>query len=161
MTTVLAAKTTLAPKLQAPARWFLVNADGLVLGRLATAVATVLMGKHKTLYTPHVDVGDFVVVVNAEKVKITGRKMEQKYHDYFTYHPGGRKVVSYKRMMERHPERIIELAVRRMLPKTRMGRAMYKKLKVYPGPDHTHQAQQPITLDLSEGLANGLAKLTH
>jgi len=130
----------------------------MVLGRLAADIATILMGKHKPIYTPHVDVGDFVVVVNAEKIKFTGRKIEQKAHDYYTYYPGGHKHVPYERLIEKHPEKIIELAVRRMLPKTRLGRKMYKKLKVYRGTDHPHQAQQPVKLDLSQSLAGALQK---
>lgn len=156
MTAVLIPKTTVARKGQVARQWFVVDADGLILGRLASDLATILMGKHKANYTPHVDVGDFIIVLNAEKIRVTGRKAEQKSYDHYTYHPGGRKVISYDRMMEKHPERIIEMAVRRMLPKTRLGRAMFKKMKVYCGSKHEHQAQQPVALDLSAGLKKAL-----
>jgi len=128
--------------------WHLVDASDKVLGRLATELATILMGKHKPTYTPHVLTGDFVVVINAEKVKLTGRKIEQKEYDHYTYYPSGRKVVPIDRMMERHPERVIESAVRRMLPKNKLARQMLKRLKVYAGPAHPHAAQQPEPLDL-------------
>jgi large subunit ribosomal protein L13 len=128
--------------------WYHIDATGLVLGRLATRIATVLMGKNKPTYTPHVDTGDFVVVTNASKVRITGRKIEQVEHDYYTYYCGGRKVVPLQRMMERHPDRVIKLAVRRMLPKNSLGRKLLTKLKVFDGPEHPHQAQQPRPLEL-------------
>ncbi|MCK6455842.1 MAG: 50S ribosomal protein L13 [Phycisphaerae bacterium] len=142
------AKSYLAKPGEVPRRWHVVDASGLVLGRLASRVATVLMGKHKARYTPHVDTGDFVVVTNAAKVKITGRKLDQVEHDYYTYYAGGRKVIPLKKMMETHPDRVIKLAVRRMLPKSAMGRRMLTKLKVYNGTEHPHQAQcpQPMTL---------------
>jgi len=130
-------------------QWYVVDADQKVLGRLATRLATILMGKHKPTYTPHVLSGDFVVVINAEKVKLTGRKMQQKTYDRYTYYPGGRKVVPIAKMMARHPERVIRLAVQRMLPKTKLGRQMLKRLKVYAGPEHPHQAQQPQPLELN------------
>jgi large subunit ribosomal protein L13 len=129
-------------------RWHLVDASDKVLGRLATAVATVLMGKDKPSYTPHVDVGDFVVVVNAEKVRVTGRKRQQKQYDYYTYYPGGRKVVDLATLMDKRPEKVVELAVQRMLPKNALGRQMFKKLKVYRGPEHPHAAQQPQPLQV-------------
>jgi large subunit ribosomal protein L13 len=129
--------------------WHLVDAEGKVLGRLATELATILMGKHKPDYTPHVLTGDFVVVVNAGKIKLTGRKIQQKEYDRYTYHPGGRKVESIAEVLAKHPERVIESAVRRMLPKNKLGREMLKRLKVYGGPDHPHQAQQPKPLELS------------
>lgn len=131
------------------ADWHLVDADGKALGRLAARVATILMGKHKPTYTAHVLTGDFVVIVNAEKVRLTGRKMEQKEYDHYTYYPSGRKVTPIARMMERHPQRVIQLAVRRMLPKSKLGRDMLKRLKVYAGPDHPHRAQQPRALELA------------
>jgi len=129
-------------------QWYFVDADGKVLGRLAARLATVLMGKHKPTYTPHVLTGDFVVVVNAEKIKLTGRKMQQKEYDRYTYYTDGRKVESIAMLMARHPERIIRLAVQRMLPKNKLGRQMLKRLKVYRGPEHPHQAQQPQPLEL-------------
>ncbi|NLX05465.1 MAG: 50S ribosomal protein L13 [Phycisphaerae bacterium] len=160
MTAVLTPKTTLARKGHTDQRWFQVNADGVVLGRLASDLAMILMGKHKPMYTPHVDVGDFVVVLNAEKVKFTGRKIEQMSHDYYTHFPGGHKIIPYEQLMAKHPQRVLELAVRRMLPKNKLGRHMLKKLKIYRGDKHNHQAQQPVALDLSNGLAEGLAKLS-
>jgi large subunit ribosomal protein L13 len=141
-----AAKTFMAKPGQLDQKWRLVDADGRVLGRLATQLATVLMGKHRPEYTPHVAMGDFVVVVNAEKVKLTGRKAQTKEYDRYSYYPGGRKVVPIGTMMQRHPERVIQLAVRRMLPKNKLGRQMLKRLKVYAGPDHPHQAQNPEPL---------------
>lgn len=126
----------------------MVDAEGKVLGRLATKLATVLMGKHKPTYTPHVDTGDFVVVTNAAKVKLTGRKLEQMFHDYYTYYTSGHKIVPYAQLIQRHPDRIIKLAVRRMLPKSALGRRLLTKLKVYAGADHPHQAQQCRPLNL-------------
>ncbi len=129
--------------------WHHVDADGKILGRLATKIATVLMGKHKPTYTPHIDVGDFVVVTNAEKIVVTGRKAEQKEYDHYTYHTGGRKVIPYAKVLADHPDRIILLAVRRMLPKNAMGRRLLTKLRVYRGESHPHQAQccEPLNLD--------------
>jgi large subunit ribosomal protein L13 len=130
-------------------KWYWVDADGKVLGRLATKLATVLMGKHKPVYTPHVDTGDFVVVTNAERVRLTGRKAESMEYQSYSYYPGGQKVVPFAEMQRRHPERIIRYAVRRMLPKNAMGRRLLGKLKIYRGPDHPHQAQQCQPLDLT------------
>ena len=124
-------------------RWHLVDAEGKVLGRLAVRIATLLMGKHRPDWTPHVDCGDQVVVTNAAKIVLTGRKAEQKMHRRFSGHPGGQKVIPYGRLLEKHPERVLELAVRRMLPKNRLGRRMFTKLRVYPGAEHPHQAQHP------------------
>ena len=123
--------------------WYHLDATDLVLGRLAVQVATVLMGKHKPIYTPHVDTGDFVVITNAEKIKLTGRKVDEITYDRYSYYPGGWKSVTAREMLAKHPERVVSEAVRRMLPKSALGRNMLKKLKVYPGPDHPHQAQQP------------------
>jgi large subunit ribosomal protein L13 len=141
-------KSFVAKKGQVEQKWVLVDAEGAVLGRMAARIAPILMGKTKPTYTPHVDVGDYVVVVNAEKVKLTGKKTEQKEYDWYTGYPSGRKVVSFARMLARKPERIVELAVRRMLPKTQMGRKALKKLKVFPGPDHEHHAQKPEKIEL-------------
>ncbi len=124
--------------------WHHVDASGLILGRLATKIATVLMGKHKPTYTPHVDVGDFVVVTHAEKVKLTGRKLDEITYDRYSYYPGGWKSVTAREMLDKHPERVLSEAVRRMLPKNALGRKMLKKLKVYAGEQHPHAAQQPI-----------------
>ena len=127
-------------------RWYLVDAEGQVLGRLATRVATILRGKHKPEFAPHLDVGDHVVVVNAEKVHLTGRKLTTKIYRWHTGYMGGLKQVSAGRMLETHPERVIEWAVQGMLPKGRLGRAMAKKLKVYRGPEHPHASQKPEPL---------------
>jgi large subunit ribosomal protein L13 len=124
-------------------KWHVVDAEGVSLGRLASDIAIVLMGKHRPEYTPHVDTGDFVIVTNAGKVQLTGRKAEQKFRRRYSGYPGGLKVEPYGSVRERRPEVLIEDAVRRMLPKNRLGRVMLKKLKVYPGAEHPHQAQQP------------------
>ncbi len=129
-------------------KWYVVDAEDKVLGRLASEVASILRGKNKPIFTPHVDTGDFVIVVNADKVRLTGRKWDQKVHAYHTGYPGGRREISYKEMRDKHPERIVELAVKGMLPKNRLGRQMYKKLKVYAGAEHPHQAQQPEELNI-------------
>ena len=129
--------------------WHHVDADGKILGRIATEIATILMGKHRPEYTPHVDSGDWVIVTNAQNVVMTGRKLEQKTLQSFSGYPGGQKVRTYADVMEKHPERLIELAVTRMLPKGRLGRQMGKKLYVYTGADHPHQAQQPMTLEIN------------
>ncbi len=123
--------------------WFVLDATDQILGRLATKIATVLMGKHKPTYTPHVDTGDFVVVTNAGKVRVTGRKADVMVYPRYSYYPGGYKEIPYKRVLERHPERILQEAVRRMLPKNALGRKMLKKLKVYASDTHPHTAQQP------------------
>jgi len=129
-------------------KWYLINAEGQVLGRLSTRIADLLRGKNKPIYTPHMDTGDFVVVINAEKVVVTGKKAEQKEYQRYSGYPGGQKRIPYKRMLEEHPERIIEHAVRGMIPHNRLGRAIFKKLKVYAGPDHPHAAQQPEMLGI-------------
>lgn len=145
-----AMKSFLAKPGQVEGKWHLVDASNQVLGRLATELATVLMGKHKPTYTPHVLTGDFVVVINAEKVRVTGRKDEQIEYDRYSYHPGGRKVVPYKEMLATHPERIIQSAVKRMLPKTKLGRDMLSRMKIYAGAEHPHQAQQPEPLKMTK-----------
>ena len=131
------------------ANWHVVDATGQVLGRLAARIAVILQGKHKATYTPHVDTGDFVIVINAEKVALTGRKAEVKEYDTYSRYPGGRHLYSYSRMQQLHPEKIIELAVRRMLPKSKMGRNILGKLKIYRGAAHPHSAQQPRELNLA------------
>jgi large subunit ribosomal protein L13 len=128
---------------EASREWYMVDAAGLTLGRLATQIASVLKGKHKPIYTPSMDCGDYVVVINADKVRITGRKMEQKFYYRFSGYPGGLTAISLGDQMANHPERVIQAAVRGMLPKNRLGRQMIKKLKVYASPEHPHQAQQP------------------
>jgi len=160
MVTTLIDKTTLAKKGKVAQRWFLVDAKGLVLGRLASDIATILMGKHTPRYTPHVDTGAFLIVTNVDAMKITGNKLEQESYDYYTYYPGGHKYVSWQDMFEKHPDRLLMLAVRRMLPKNKLASAMLSKLKIFRGNEHPHQAQTPVVLDLSKGLAKGLQKLS-
>ncbi len=128
-------------------KWHVVDAQGANLGRLATEVALVLRGKRKAQYTPHVDTGDFVVVVNAQKVQVTGRKAEQKLYRRHTGYPGGLKEMTYEEMQQKKPEEIIKKAVKGMMPRTRLGRQQLKKLKVYAGPEHPHKAQDPQALE--------------
>lgn len=135
-------------EIEANRKWFVVDADGKVLGRLATRVATILRGKHKPTFTPHLDVGDHVIVVNADKVHLTGRKRADKMYRWHTGYIGGLKEVRADDMIRTHPERVIEWAVQGMLPKNRLGRAMAKKLKVYRGTAHPHEAQRPQTLEV-------------
>lgn len=127
--------------------WRHVDAEGEVLGRLATRIATVLMGKHRPTYTPHIDGGDYVIVTNAEKIVLTGRKAEQKMTLRFSGYPGGLNAESYESLLKRRPTAVVEHAVRRMLPKSSLGRQMFRKLKVYAGSEHPHAAQSPIPLD--------------
>ena len=128
--------------------WFLVDASGKTLGRLASELARRLRGKHKPVYTPHVDTGDYLIVVNAEKIFVTGNKLADKKYHRFTGYVGNLKTETLSQALERHPERVIEIAVKGMLPKGPLGRAMYRKLKVYKGAEHPHAAQQPQTLDI-------------
>lgn len=140
-------QTTLASPQTAPAKkWHIVDAENVSLGRLASDIAVVLMGKHRPEYTPHVDCGDFVIVTNASKVGMTGRKAEQKFKQTYTRYPGGMNMESYASLRERRPEELINLAVRRMLPKNKLGRHMLKKLKVYPGVDHPYASHKPTAL---------------
>lgn len=136
-------KSYMAKANEVERKWYVIDAEGKVLGRLASEIASVLRGKRKPIFTPHVDCGDFVIVINADKVVLTGDKLNQKIHAYHTGYPGGRKEVVYAEMMEKRPEKVIELAVKGMLPKSRLGRQMIKKLKVYAGPEHPHAAQAP------------------
>ena len=129
-------------------QWFLVDAENQTLGRLATVVASVLRGKTKPNFTPHLDTGDFVIVVNAEKIKVTGKKSDQKLYRRHSGRPGGMKVETFKSLQSRIPERIVEKAIKGMLPHTRLGRQLFNKLKVYKGSDHPHSAQEPKTLNL-------------
>lgn len=129
-------------------KWYVVDASGQVLGRLSTRVATVLRGKHKPAYTPHVDGGDHVIVINAKRVVLTGRKLKEKVYYRHSGYPGGIRAQTAEEMLRKHPERLIEKAVKGMLPKNSLGRAMFKKLKVYAGPEHKHEAQQPEMLKL-------------
>jgi len=141
-------QTTLAKNNEVAQDWVHIDATDLVLGRLSTKVAMILMGKTKPTYTPHHDVGDFVVITNAAKIKVTGKKLDQKIHEHFTGHPSGRKVKTFRDVMVKHPERLIEEAVRRMLPKNKIASKMLTKLKVYAGSEHPHSAQNPQTLQL-------------
>ena len=128
--------------------WYVVDAQGQTLGRLASRVATILRGKHKPSFTPHVDCGDYVIIVNAEKIHVTGQKMSQKKYYRHSGYPGGLKEATLRDQLQKFPDRVLESAVRGMLPKNRLGHRIFKKLKVYAGPDHPHQAQQPKPLEL-------------
>ncbi|WP_405144581.1 50S ribosomal protein L13 [Sphaerisporangium sp. NBC_01403] len=131
-------------------QWYVIDATDVVLGRLATQVATLLRGKHKPIFAPHVDTGDFVIVINADKVALTGNKLEQKKAYRHSGYPGGLRSVSYKELLEKRPDRAIEKAVKGMLPKNSLGRKMAKKLKVYAGSEHPHLAQQPVTYEITQ-----------
>jgi len=141
-------KTFMAKPSNIEREWKIVDADGKVLGRLATKIARVLMGKHKPTYTPHLDTGDFVVVLNCEKIQLSGKKRETKTYRYYTGWVGGLRERKLSDMMERDPAEVLRLAVQRMMPKSRLGRAQLKKLKIYAGGKHPHEAQNPQTLDL-------------
>jgi large subunit ribosomal protein L13 len=131
-------------------QWYVIDATDVVLGRLASHVAALLRGKHKPTFAPHVDVGDHVIVINAEKVALSGNKREQKRAYRHSGYPGGLRSVSYGDLLRKHPERAVEKAIKGMLPKNRLGRKMYTKLKVYAGPEHPHQAQQPVPFEISQ-----------
>ena len=141
-------KTYQAKKSDADHRWVLVNAEGKILGRLATELAKILRGKNKPTFTPHVDTGDFVVVVNAGKVTLTGKKMKSKMYYHHTNHPGGIRVTNAEKLLSQKPTELIRLAVKGMLPKNSLGREMLRKLKIYAGPKHPHEAQQPVSLEM-------------
>lgn len=141
-------KTFLPQKDMIDKKWWLVDAEGIVLGRLATKVADVLRGKNKAAYTPFFDTGDFVIIINADKVKLTGRKEDQKMYYRHSGYPGGIKEISYKKMRDTHPERIVTHAVKGMLPKNRLNRKILKKLKVFAGTEHKHKAQKPEILEV-------------
>ncbi len=140
--------TYLAKTGELEAKWHVVDATDLVLGRMAAKLATILQGKHKPTYTPHVDTGDFVIVLNADKIKVSGKKAEARTYQTYSGYPSGQHIYRYETMNDLHPEKVIELAVRRMLPKSKLGQNMLKKLKVYRGTSHDHQAQQPQPLSL-------------
>jgi len=129
-------------------KWYLVDAEGKVLGRLASKIARILRGKHKVIYSPHIDVGDFIVVINADKIRLTGKKADKKIYYHHTGYPGGLKSVSFRKLIQEKPERVLENAVKGMLPKNPLGRRMFKKLKVYAGDKHPHIAQKPEVLNL-------------
>ncbi|MCY0876086.1 MAG: 50S ribosomal protein L13 [Firmicutes bacterium] len=131
-------------------KWYVIDADGKRVGRLATEIATILRGKHKPEFTPHVDTGDFVIVVNAEKVVFTGNKLEDKKYYRHSGYPGGLKTTTAGDMLKKHPIRVMELAVKGMLPHNRLGADLYRKLKVYAGPEHPHEAQQPVPWPVAE-----------
>ena len=139
-------KTFMASPATIDRKWYVVDAEGKTLGRLASEVAKVLRGKNKAIFTPHIDTGDYVIVVNAEKIKVTGKKLEQKVYYRHSDYVGGMKETTLKEMLNKHPERVIEYAVKGMLPKGPLGRQMYTKLFVYAGPDHKHTAQKPEAL---------------
>jgi len=141
-------KTFMAKPQEVERKWLIVDASGKPLGRLASEVAKLLRGKHKPTYTPHVDTGDHVIVLNADKVVLTGKKLEQKMYRHYSGYPGGMKEIKYKHFMATRPERAVELAIKGMLPKNSLGRAMYRKLKVYKGTEHEHQAQKPEAIEL-------------
>jgi large subunit ribosomal protein L13 len=141
-------KSYMARPLEVERQWYVVDAEGQTLGRLATEIARILRGKNKPQYTPHVDTGDFVVVVNAEKVVVTGRKAEQKVYRRHSGYPGGLKTTTYEQMLERRPTEILRRAVKGMMPKTRLARQQLRKLKIYAGPEHPHAAQNPQTLEV-------------
>ncbi len=140
----LSFKTQFANKQNYKPEWFIIDAENQTVGRMCTRIASVLRGKHKPTYTPHADAGDFVIVINADKIKFTGNKLDQKVYINFSGYPGGKKEELAKNLLVRHPEMIIERAVKGMLPKNRLGRAMFKKLFVYAGSNHPHQAQKPV-----------------
>lgn len=131
-------------------KWYIIDAKGKVLGKVAVKAATILRGKHKPTYTPHVDTGDQVIVINASQVILTGKKLEQKYYHHHSGYPGGLKSVRYDRLLKEKPEKVIELAVKGMLPKTKLGRAMLRKLRVYRGSEHPHEAQSPVQIEVKK-----------
>ncbi len=141
-------KSFVAKPLEIERKWYVVDADGKTLGRLATEIASILRGKRKPIFTPNVDTGDFVIVVNAEKIELTGKKLDQKMYRHHTGFPGGLKELTAREFMAKKPEQVITLAVKGMLPKNSLGRSMIKKLKVYTGPEHKHEAQKPEILDI-------------
>ena len=143
-------KTYYAKPNEVERTWYVIDATDQVLGRLAVKAATILKGKHKPQYTPHVDTGDFVIIINADKIRLTGTKASQKEYYHHTGHPGGLKKETFQEAMEKHPERVIERAVKGMLPKNTLGRAQGMKLKVYAGPDHPHAAQKPVELKMED-----------
>lgn len=141
-------KTYMAKPAEVDRKWYVIDAANQTLGRLSSEVASILRGKHKPTYTPHVDTGDFVIIINAEKITLTGDKLNQKKYRYHTGYPGGLKETDYKTMLQKKPEKIIEVAVKGMLPHNRLGNQMIKKLKVYRGTEHPHQAQKPEIREL-------------
>lgn len=141
-------KTYMAKAEEVKRKWYVVDAEGKPLGRLASQVASILRGKNKPIYTPHTDTGDFVIVLNADKVVLTGKKLDQKIYRHYSGYAGGMKEVVYRQFLAAKPEKAVELAIKGMLPKNSLGRAMFRKLKVYKGTEHNHQAQMPETLEI-------------
>jgi ribosomal protein L13, bacterial type len=151
MTRRLTTVRTFSPKpADVERQWYVIDAKDVVLGRLASQVATLLRGKHKPIFAPHIDTGDFVVVINADKVVLTGKKLEQKKAYRHSGYPGGLRAMPYSELMEKRPDRAVEKAVKGMLPKNSLGRKMARKLKVYAGPEHPHQAQQPVPFEITQ-----------
>ncbi|AUS98110.1 50S ribosomal protein L13 [Clostridium thermosuccinogenes] len=142
-------KTFMAKAEEVQRKWYVVDAEGKPLGRLASEVAKILRGKHKPNYTPHVDTGDHVIIINAEKIVLTGKKLDKKLYRYHTGYPGGLKEIPYRHFLAKRPEKVLEVAIKGMLPKNSLGRAMFRKLKVYAGGEHKHQAQKPEVLELN------------
>ncbi len=142
-------KSYAAKEIEVKRQWYVVDAEGQILGRMASRIADVLRGKHKPCYTPNVDTGDFVIVINADKVAVTGKKEQQKVYQRYSGYPGGLREIKYAEMLQKHPDRVIRLAVERMIPKNKLGRRVVKKLKVYSGPEHPHQAQKPEVLTIT------------
>ena len=140
--------TFMSKQEQVTRRWLLIDAADQVVGRLAVQIANILRGKHRPDYTPHVDTGDYVIVINAEKIRFTGKKLQTKTYHWYTRYPGGLKTVLARDVMQKHPERILEAAVRRMVPRNKLGRQQMTKLKIHAGPSHPHQAQQPVEFKL-------------
>ena len=141
--------TFMAKPGQVPRRWFVIDATDQVVGRLAVQIATILRGKHRPEYTPHIDTGEFVIVINAEKIRFTGTKMETKTYHWYTRYPGGLKTARARDLVQTHPDRILREAVKRMVPRNKLGRQQMTKLKIYAGPQHPHQAQQPQEFKLT------------
>ena len=141
--------TFMAKTDQLPQRWFVIDATDQVVGRLAVQIATILRGKHRPEYTPHIDTGEYVIVVNASKMRFTGKKLQTKTYHWYTRYPGGQKTATARDWMATHPDRILEAAVRRMVPRNKLGRQQMTKLKIHAGPEHTHQAQQPQEFKLA------------
>jgi len=141
-------KTFSAKPAEVKRDWYVIDAEGKTLGRMATEIARRLRGKHKPEYTPHVDTGDYIIVINAEKVHVTGNKQQDKMYYHHTGYPGGIRSINFNKLIDHAPQRVIERAVKGMLPKNPLGRAMFRKLKIYAGPEHTHAAQQPKVLEI-------------
>lgn len=146
----LSYKTVSAKNETLERKWYVIDATNMVVGRLCSEVAKILRGKHKTCYTPHIDCGDNVIIINAEKVRFTGKKLLQKEYIWYSGYPGGQKSIKARDLLQKNPVKVIEHAIKGMLPKNRLGRAMFRKLHVYAGPEHPHNAQQPIEYKISE-----------